>query len=549
METRSVLRGFLVLTFIAGAALLAVSVRATVQGDDSPPAASLPVTQSLDCPDDKFEDDNDEPGTTTFSTIPFYRGGLRACPGDSDYYIFPLGSGDEVQVDAFFDHAEGNIQVSVFDQFGTFITAATSSTDNEKLEFTAGVAGNYRVLVFVELPDLGTAPGNTYTLQVGMPGGLCPDDQLEDNDTEGTPSAVGLPVYLDGLRACPGDDDYFSFSLVEGPVQIDAFFTHDEGDINLRLIDPDGIVTTSFSETDNEKLVTTVTESGIYILGISNVEDLGSADGNSYALQISQGGLCPDDALEENDSVETAAELSLPYYQAGLRICPDSADFYSFFASAGDELQIDAFFTAAEGEIQLILFDPNMDAVSADASTSLDNKKVTHTAEKTGVYILLMTLNVDAGTAVGSTYALQITGPKPPTVTPTPTDTPTATATPPDAATATATTVGPTATPPDAPTATATSTFTPISPPTSTPTLVPPTLTPTDTLAKLCGDANSDGSVNSIDSALVLQNVAGLIASVPNPDAADVNGDGSVNTLDALLILQNVAGLLPMLAC
>ena len=98
---------------------------------------------------------------------------------------------------------------------------------------------------------------------------------------------------------------------------------------------------------------------------------------------------------------------------------------------------------------------------------------------------------------------------------------------------------------PGAPTALPISTFTPTSTPPAVNTPVP---TPTKTPAKPCGDANSDGSVNSTDSALVLQEVAGL-TNVPNPDSADVNGDGSVNTLDSLLILQHVAGLLPVLTC
>lgn len=73
-----------------------------------------------------------------------------------------------------------------------------------------------------------------------------------------------------------------------------------------------------------------------------------------------------------------------------------------------------------------------------------------------------------------------------------------------------------------------------------------------DTLAITCGgeieavpgDANGNGSVNSLDALLILQLDAGLISSVPSPENADANGDGSVNSLDALLILQFDAGLI-----
>ena len=69
------------------------------------------------------------------------------------------------------------------------------------------------------------------------------------------------------------------------------------------------------------------------------------------------------------------------------------------------------------------------------------------------------------------------------------------------------------------------------------------------------GDADCNGSVDSIDAALVLQYDAGLLSAAPGaaaavlscPRAADVNHDRSVNSIDAALILQYVAGLLPRL--
>jgi alpha-tubulin suppressor-like RCC1 family protein len=58
------------------------------------------------------------------------------------------------------------------------------------------------------------------------------------------------------------------------------------------------------------------------------------------------------------------------------------------------------------------------------------------------------------------------------------------------------------------------------------------------------GDTDCDGSVTSIDAALVLQRSAALISTLACPDYADVNGDRHIDAVDALLILQYVAGLL-----
>ncbi len=102
-----------------------------------------------------------------------------------------------------------------------------------------------------------------------------------------------------------------------------------------------------------------------------------------------------------------------------------------------------------------------------------------------------------------------------------------------------------TITPIPSPTVATTPTRTP-RPPTSTPTstrtptpLVTPTATP-----GLAGDADCNGAVNAIDSALILQLVARLLGSLACGPAADANGDGQVNAIDSALILQFVAGLL-----
>jgi len=115
--------------------------------------------------------------------------------------------------------------------------------------------------------------------------------------------------------------------------------------------------------------------------------------------------------------------------------------------------------------------------------------------------------------------------------TPTPSDTPVATSTP---------TVGPTGFPSATP-ATATPTLGPGQTPTPTPTAT----TPSTPGGGLKGDANGDGHTNSIDAAIVLQYVAGLVSSLPSLSNADVNHSGSVNSIDAALILQIDAGLLP----
>ena len=87
------------------------------------------------------------------------------------------------------------------------------------------------------------------------------------------------------------------------------------------------------------------------------------------------------------------------------------------------------------------------------------------------------------------------------------------------------------------PTATPTATLPPTA--TATPST---TATPTPILPVLPGDVDCDGNVTSIDAALVLQFVAGLLDELSC--SGDVNLDGVTNAIDAALILQIDAGFL-----
>ncbi len=61
--------------------------------------------------------------------------------------------------------------------------------------------------------------------------------------------------------------------------------------------------------------------------------------------------------------------------------------------------------------------------------------------------------------------------------------------------------------------------------------------------AKLTGDVNNDGKVNSSDALMVLQYSVGSLKKI-DTDAADVNDDGKINSTDALMVLKISVGLL-----
>ncbi|RCX17925.1 pectate lyase [Anaerobacterium chartisolvens] len=58
------------------------------------------------------------------------------------------------------------------------------------------------------------------------------------------------------------------------------------------------------------------------------------------------------------------------------------------------------------------------------------------------------------------------------------------------------------------------------------------------------GDVNGDGSINSLDCAMMKMYLIGAISSFPYPQAADVDKSGSVNSLDYLYMQKYVLGLI-----
>lgn len=114
----------------------------------------------------------------------------------------------------------------------------------------------------------------------------CDDDLLEQNDDIPAPQIE--PGRYDDLRICPGNRDYFAFAL-EGTDEIRAraLFAHSAGDLDISLLDPNGMaVATSMTVDDDESLMYVVppTQGGVYHVFVTGVDD---EVRNDYTLDVS----------------------------------------------------------------------------------------------------------------------------------------------------------------------------------------------------------------------------------------------------------------------
>ncbi len=322
----------------------------------------------------------------------------------------------------------------------------------------------------------------------GSPAGpSCPEDPFENNDTQQAATAVTLPYNQSGLRVCPNDDDWYSFTVPLGAqIQIDALFSHSLGNINISLWDPNGgFRALSQSQTDNEKITHTATMAGTYAVSV-HLFAATPANGNAYTLQISQtGGSCPDDTLEDNDTLQTAPYFGLPFNFNNLRVCPGDDDYFGFPLNAGDHVRVNVKFDHSFGDVDIRLYNQAGNQV-ANSETGTDDEQINYVAPTTGPYAVRVFLFNPPAT--GNTYDIQVSIVQVGLPTPTP-----------------------------------------------TPSGPPP--------VGLVGDVNCDGVVNSIDAALVLQLDAGLITTLLICALPDANQNGTINAIDAALILQYSAGL------
>ncbi|MFX1321662.1 MAG: clostripain-related cysteine peptidase [Promethearchaeota archaeon] len=204
---------------------------------------------------------------------------------DDDWYQIYITSGNEhLRVELTFTHSEGDIDITVYDNSLSFITASWSSTDNEYIDYILPSSGTYYLLIFF------ADAGNEYDLWWNDTSPVAPtDDNYEENDYYY--EAYDLSSYegvwlstIDGL-GIQADDDWYQIYITSGNehLRVELTFTHSEGDIDITVYDNSlSFITASWSSTDNEYINTIVPSSGIYYLLI----DWGDA-GNEYDLKWS----------------------------------------------------------------------------------------------------------------------------------------------------------------------------------------------------------------------------------------------------------------------
>ena len=253
----------------------------------TPPDTCDPATGhcngSAVCDDDVFEDNDvaSSPSTLSGSIL-----NLSACPGDDDYYGLFLGAGDDIDVEALFTFAEGDLDLEVIDPDGAVAASSRMMGSNERVAFTANTAGPHQLRVFM-VSELGPKIGVPYSISAQITLAPCAIDDFEPNNAISAAALIPAGVHA-GLSICVGDDDFYGVQLPTGPVTISVDHTLAEGDIDLLVTNASGTSTWSTSGGRTPETISlTVNSAGLHIIRVYLTSDPGTYQGNTYTLTVS----------------------------------------------------------------------------------------------------------------------------------------------------------------------------------------------------------------------------------------------------------------------
>ena len=387
-------------------------IQVVMDTDDPPDGAFYDMNVLISTAPSTCVADPLEPNDSSGAAVaigPMTQLGLTICPTDSDWYTFTASSGDTIDFDLNFSHGEGDIDLALYDPSLVLLDSSTSADDDEQIIWPATTSGDYYVEVSLGT-DYGGIPGNFYDMELQGTTATCVTDSFEPNDSSAAASAVTPGIYTSNT-VCPTDGDWYEFSAnALETVTVDVGFFHDEGNVDAWLWDDAAatVLATGDSETNNEQLTYLVPVTGTFLLEVDLTSDAGVIPGNWYDLEINaqNSSACPADVFEPNDSLASPWPLPLGV-SPGLNVCELEPDFLAFTGYPGYEIDILVDFLAAEGDIDLNLYDPD-GVIVADATGASAPESITMNASMDGEYVLEVWLETDLGASVGTDYSVEL---------------------------------------------------------------------------------------------------------------------------------------------
>lgn len=352
------------------------------------------------CADDRSEPNN-SPEAASFLREDTVIEGLTICPGDEDWFSLELEEDEAVDVLMAHTATNGNLDIEVYgSDRATLLSDSTSDNNDEIVTVDTGIPGKYYFRIFGEPNSYDIL----YEIRARSVDGCT--DEFEPN--EGLAEATPLePGDYPGLQLCEDDADTFAVFLEPGDVLRAAVrFSHEEGDLDLFLLDPEGqaLLARSISSTDDEEFsFDEVAQEGDYLVQVLGY--LGDSAAYDLEIEVTHPELeCRDDEFEPNDSASDATHLD-PFIESAATICDDDIDVWSFPLDQGQRGRVNIAFDGFASDLDLALFSQTEDGL--DLSDGVDStESVAWTArEDTTLFAAVVAFEQETG---GYTISLEV---------------------------------------------------------------------------------------------------------------------------------------------
>jgi hypothetical protein len=324
---------------------------------------------------------------------------LLSCDNDEDWYKTLVAAGETISVTVNFQHADGNIGLSLFDDSGSAAPQVDSHTvaDSETVTYTSA-RDQY---VYYRVDSAFSMAGNSYSMTVSVQENqTCAPDGFEDNDSSGAAAPVAVPGLYSRLTSCEDEDDWYEVDLSAGQLFEAALnFDAARAELAVEIYEPGDLsnpVATGTASGDAGASATyTPTTNGTHYVRVASADpnvsvrlgydlmlfrDL-NGDGTIGAGEGPADRDCPD-IFENNDTFPAAAYVPSGTYQ-DLLLCSggsgNDVDYYRIFVPTGATLTVDVAFSDALGNIDVILKKADRTQVMASTTrTDLETVSVTN---------------------------------------------------------------------------------------------------------------------------------------------------------------------------
>lgn len=340
-----------------------------------------------------------EPNNSTGQAVGFLENAtITAESFDEDWWFLwsPGGGNDQIFVDLFHTHSQGDLELDIYAPNGTLLTSSTSTTDNELVQVDAAVRGYYRFRVRA----FSGYTGQSYQFRWEVT-----DDNFEPNDSSGTGPTLPENTLLSTIDApgsgniykSPGsafDDDWFTISVPPGRLNLNIYctFSDSASDIELELWNSAGSsrLALANSSSDNEAISFAVPSSGTYQI---KTRTSGTPNGNTYDLLWTASSAS--DNYEPNDIREFAygdfREDRPLTNDRGAASSGADDDFYKITVSASEpNLTIDLNGFSGGTDLDLQLLDSNGAVVGSSGSSS-STEQINYTAAPGDYFVRVFT--------------------------------------------------------------------------------------------------------------------------------------------------------------